>query len=79
MRQQIFTIVLVILIFYSLLSQDGMLDSTFSDDGKVTTDFYLTDDYGQSIAIQSDKKIPAVALKKIKKAIINDRPLDVKS
>jgi uncharacterized delta-60 repeat protein len=35
----------------------GDLDSTFSADGKLTTDFGLGNDYGNSIAIQADGKI----------------------
>ena len=35
---------------------DGTLDTTFSDDGKLTTDFG-GDDYGNSVIIQSDGKI----------------------
>ena len=36
---------------------DGTLDNTFSFDGKVKADFGNTDDFGQSISIQSDGKI----------------------
>jgi uncharacterized delta-60 repeat protein len=35
---------------------DGALDTTFSDDGKVTTDFG-GDEYGESVVMQSDGKI----------------------
>ncbi|MHC2283072.1 putative delta-60 repeat protein [Bradyrhizobium diazoefficiens] len=36
---------------------DGSLDTSFDDDGKVTTDFGGTNDVGQSVAIQADGKI----------------------
>ncbi len=36
---------------------DGSLDNTFGTNGKVTTDIASNDDYGFSIAIQSDGKI----------------------
>jgi uncharacterized delta-60 repeat protein len=36
---------------------DGTPDSSFSADGKLTTDFGMGDDYGTSVAIQSDGKI----------------------
>ncbi|WP_051385046.1 T9SS type A sorting domain-containing protein [Flavobacterium enshiense] len=36
---------------------DGTLDNTFSSDGKVTTDVGNANDYGNSIAIQSNGKI----------------------
>ncbi len=35
---------------------DGSLDASFSEDGKVLTDFY-GDDFGRAVAIQSDGKI----------------------
>ncbi len=38
-------------------NSDGSLDSTFDFDGKVTTDFSTYNDWGYSIAIQSDGKI----------------------
>ncbi len=38
-------------------NSDGSLDNTFDSDGKVSTDFGNSDDYGLSIAIQSDGKI----------------------
>ncbi len=38
-------------------NSDGTLDSSFSGDGKVTTDFGLSDDSGSSVALQSDGKI----------------------
>ena len=36
---------------------DGSLDSSFSGDGKLTTDFGTREDYGQSVTIQTDGKI----------------------
>jgi uncharacterized delta-60 repeat protein len=36
---------------------DGSLDNTFDSDGKVTTAIGSSDDYGKSVAIQSDGKI----------------------
>ena len=36
---------------------DGSLDTSFDGDGKVTTSIGSADDYGQSVAIQSDGKI----------------------
>jgi uncharacterized delta-60 repeat protein len=36
---------------------DGSLDTTFSGDGRVTTDFGGTNDVGQSVAVQADGKI----------------------
>jgi len=36
---------------------DGTLDTSFDNDGKVTTEIGSGDDYGQSVAIQSDGKI----------------------
>jgi len=36
---------------------DGSLDNTFSDDGKQVADFTSSDDYANSIAIQSDGKL----------------------
>jgi hypothetical protein len=36
---------------------DGSLDYNFDSDGKVTTNIGNEDDYGKSIAIQSDGKI----------------------
>lgn len=41
----------------SLFAQPGALDLSFSDDGKVSTDFMGSIDYGFSIAIQPDGKI----------------------
>jgi uncharacterized delta-60 repeat protein len=38
-------------------NNDGTLDTTFSTDGKVTTDFGSGNDHGQSITLQSDGKI----------------------
>ncbi|MFZ4526120.1 MAG: delta-60 repeat domain-containing protein [Chlorobium sp.] len=38
-------------------NNDGSLDTTFSEDGKVTTDFGFQDEKGCSIIIQSDGKI----------------------
>jgi uncharacterized delta-60 repeat protein len=38
-------------------SPDGSLDTSFSGDGKVTTDFALSEDHPWSMAIQSDGKI----------------------
>lgn len=38
-------------------NSDGSLDTTFSGDGKVTTDFNAGHDYGYSVAIQSDGKV----------------------
>jgi uncharacterized delta-60 repeat protein len=38
-------------------NSDGTLDTTFSDDGKTTTDFNSSFDYADSIALQSDGKI----------------------
>jgi uncharacterized delta-60 repeat protein len=39
------------------LSSDGSLDTTFSDDGIQTIDISTSNDYGYSVAIQSDGKI----------------------
>ncbi len=39
---------------------DGSLDTSFDDDGKVTTDFGPSDDWGYNIAIQPDGKIVVV-------------------
>jgi len=36
---------------------DGSLDTSFDGDGKVTTPIGVSDDYGRSVAIQSDGKI----------------------
>ena len=36
---------------------DGSLDTSFGEDGKVTTDFTLGDDDGYSVALQADGKI----------------------
>ena len=36
---------------------DGSLDTTFSSDGRVTSDFASGDDYAKSVAIQKDGKI----------------------
>lgn len=36
---------------------NGSLDTSFDGDGKVTTDFGSSSDYGQSVALQSDGKI----------------------
>ncbi|WP_310442501.1 DUF4347 domain-containing protein, partial [Sulfurimonas sp.] len=36
---------------------DGSLDTTFSEDGKVTTDMGTFNDYGSSVTIQADGKI----------------------
>jgi hypothetical protein len=33
------------------------LDQSFSDDGRQTTDFAASDDYGREVAIQEDGKI----------------------
>ena len=38
-------------------NQDGSLDTSFSGDGKLTTDFGASSDYGQSVTVQSDGKI----------------------
>lgn len=38
-------------------NSDGSLDTTFSGDGKVTTDFNAGHDHGYSVAIQSDGKV----------------------
>lgn len=40
---------------------DGTLDSTFDNDGKVTTDFSSNDDRAYSIALQTDGKIVAAS------------------
>ena len=40
-----------------IFTQDGSLDLTFGTNGIVTTDIGLDDDYGHSVAIQSDGKI----------------------
>ncbi|HEX5153264.1 MAG TPA: hypothetical protein VFW07_17560 [Parafilimonas sp.] len=39
------------------ISQPGALDKTFGTNGITTTDFYQNNDYGRSMAIQSDEKI----------------------
>jgi uncharacterized delta-60 repeat protein len=39
---------------------DGALDSSFSDDGKLTTDFAGEDDLGRAMAVQVDGKIVVV-------------------
>ena len=39
---------------------DGTLDTEFSDDGKVTTDFGTSEDYGNSVTVQADGKILVV-------------------
>ena len=39
------------------VAQPGSLDSTFSGDGKVKTNFAAGDDAGYSVAIQADGKI----------------------
>jgi len=39
---------------------DGSLDTTFNNNGKVTTDFGNTNDYGRALAIQGDGKIVAI-------------------
>jgi uncharacterized delta-60 repeat protein len=41
---------------------DGTLDTTFSNDGKVTTDFFHERDQGAAVAIQTDGKIVVVGL-----------------
>jgi uncharacterized delta-60 repeat protein len=41
---------------------DGSLDTTFSGDGKVTTDFGATDDVARAVAIQGDGRIVAAGL-----------------
>lgn len=41
---------------------DGTLDMTFSDDGKVTTDFFHERDQAEAVAIQADGKIVVVGL-----------------
>ncbi len=38
-------------------NSDGSLDTTFGDDGKITTDFATLYDYGQSVVMQNDGKI----------------------
>lgn len=38
-------------------AQPGILDCDFDADGKVTTDFNMTDDEGKALAIQTDQKI----------------------
>src|SRR3989304_3751293 len=38
-------------------AQPGSLDTTFSSDGKVTTAIGSSDDYGYSVAVQTDGKI----------------------
>ena len=38
-------------------AQPGTLDCDFDADGKVTTDFNMTDDEGRAVAIQTDQKI----------------------
>ncbi|MFC1779993.1 putative Ig domain-containing protein, partial [Thermodesulfobacteriota bacterium] len=38
-------------------NSDGSLDTSFSGDGRVNTDFASSDDYGQSVALQPDGKI----------------------
>jgi uncharacterized delta-60 repeat protein len=39
---------------------DGSLDNSFGDNGKQTTDFFVGEDYANSMALQSDKKIVVV-------------------
>ncbi len=46
-----------VLLFSSVLAQDGTLDPTFGIGGKVTTDFLGNIDFGSAIAIQSNGKI----------------------
>ncbi|MBP7111441.1 MAG: DUF4347 domain-containing protein, partial [Nitrosomonas sp.] len=38
-------------------NSDGTLDTSFSGDGKLTTDFGVSDDYGTSMTVQADGKI----------------------
>ena len=38
---------------------DGSLDTSFDTDGKITTAIGSSNDYGRSVAIQSDGKIVA--------------------
>ncbi len=53
-------VILMILIMQIMLwGRAGDLDSTFGNDGKVTTDFGSSNDRAQSVAIQSDGKIVA--------------------
>lgn len=46
-------------------NSNGLLDSTFDNDGIVTTDFNITQDLCQDIKIQSDGKIVAVGITNI--------------
>ncbi|MEX2168718.1 MAG: choice-of-anchor Q domain-containing protein [Pirellulales bacterium] len=39
---------------------NGALDTSFDDDGKLTTDFGALDEYGYSVAVQADGKIVVV-------------------
>lgn len=47
---------LVVLNFNLILAQAGALDNNFGGDGKIITDFGVTD-FGRSVAIQPDGKI----------------------
>jgi len=38
-------------------NNDGSLDTSFNEDGKVTTDLYSSNDYGEAVTIQADGKI----------------------
>ncbi len=38
-------------------NSNGSLDNSFDGDGKLTTDFFGSDDYASSLAIQTDGKI----------------------
>lgn len=49
---------------YTANAQPGSLDNTFGTGGKVTTTFGTADDYGNSVAIQSDGKIVVAGISK---------------
>jgi len=49
--------IILLLLVYSSNAQPGSLDQTFGNGGKVITDFGNTDDFGNSLAIQTDGKI----------------------
>ena len=60
MMKQVIFIFTIFLTLNNLYSQDGSLDYSFGSNGKVITDFGLTNDYGYDLAIQSDGKIIVV-------------------
>src|SRR5690606_32768673 len=58
-------------------AQPGSLDNTFDTDGKVITPVGSADDYGRSVAIQSDGKIVVAGYRVFSNTSINDNDFAV--